>query len=425
MRVRAATAPAGTHEPAETSVRVPIGLRRDRKVRIRAAASTTSIAAAATTARAVRPASVRVAGEALASAEVVAARALATAAVAAVIAAEVVVAAGAAEDADAIADFRTIGDDAMTSPSRLILSVAVAAISFAAATIAAQAQQKFKTPEEAVTALVAAVRANNVRDMILVLGPQARDILISGDEVADQTARAAFLVAYDLKHQIQKQGDGRADLMVGRQDWQLPIPLVNSDKGWQFDAVSGRREVLFRRVGRNELSAIQALLAYVDAQNDYASMNPQGLKVETYAQHIISNPGKKDGLYWPAAANEPQSPLGEAFATATIQGYRPGGGRIPYHGYYYKVLTAQGPNAPGGAMSYLIKGHMVGGFGLVAWPAEYGNSGVMTFMVTHAGAVLQKDFGPSTARIASRMTEFNPDQSWRRVDPADIAVKEQ
>lgn len=310
----------------------------------------------------------------------------------------------------------------MTHLSRLTLTAILAIASLAGVVLAAHAQQRFKSPEDAVTALVAAVRADNVRDMIVVLGAQGRDIVVSGDPVADQTTRAAFLIAYDLKHQLVKQGDSRADLVVGNNDWQLPIPLVQKGGAWQFDAASGRREVLFRRIGRNELSAIQAALAYVDAQNEYASMNPQGLKVDTYAQRIVSSPGKKDGLYWPAAANEPQSPLGGAFAAATIKGYRPGAEAAPYHGYYYKVLTAQGPNAPGGAMNYLIKDNLIGGFGLVAYPAEYGNSGVMTFIVNHAGVVLQKDLGPNTARIASRMTAFDPDPSWRRVDPKDIAV---
>lgn len=307
--------------------------------------------------------------------------------------------------------------------SRPILSAVLAAMSLAGATGASHAQQKFKSPEDAVTALVAAVRTDDVRDMLKVLGAQGRDIVISGDPVVDQTARAAFLIAYDLKHQIVKKGQDGADLVIGNNDWQLPIPLVQKGGAWQFDAVSGRREVLLRRIGRNELSAIQASLAYVDAQNDYASMNPESAKVDTYAQRIISSPNKKDGLYWPAAANEPKSPLGEAFATATIQGYRPGVQQIPYHGYYYKVLTAQGPNAPGGAINYLVKGNLIGGFGLVAYPAEYGNSGVMTFIVNHSGVVLQKDLGPNTARIASRMTAFNPDQTWRRVDPADLAIK--
>jgi hypothetical protein len=303
--------------------------------------------------------------------------------------------------------------------SRLFLLAMLGLMSFAGAS---HAQQKFKTPEDAVSALVAAVRADNVRDMVMVLGPQGRDIVISGDDVADHTTRSAFLIAYDLKHQIVKQGEDRADLVIGANDWQLPIPLVQKGGVWQFDSESGRREVLIRRIGRNELSAIQASLAYVDAQNEYASMNPAGLKVDSYAQRIVSSPGKKDGLYWPAAANEPQSPLGEAFAAATIQGYRPGAEQIPYHGYYYKVLTSQGPNAPGGAMNYLVKGNLIGGFGLVAYPAEYGNSGVMSFIVNHAGVVLQKDLGPNTARIASRMTAFDPDPSWRRVDPKDLSA---
>ncbi len=310
----------------------------------------------------------------------------------------------------------------MTHFSRLILTAVIAA-SLAAASGASHAQQKFKNPEDAVTALVAAVRADNVRNMIMVLGAQGRDIVISGDPVADQTARAAFLIGYDLRHQIVKKGEDRADLVIGNNDWRLPIPLVQKGGAWQFDAVAGRREVLARRIGRNELSAIQAALAYVDAQNEYASMNPMGLKVDNYAKRIVSTPGKKDGLYWPAAANEPTSPLGPAFASATIQGYRPSTEAAPYHGYYYKVLTGQGPNAPGGPMNYLIKDNLVGGFGLVAYPAEYGNSGVMTFIVNHAGVVLQKDLGSNTARIASRMTAFDPDQTWRRVDPKDIAVK--
>jgi hypothetical protein len=305
--------------------------------------------------------------------------------------------------------------------SRLMLPMALVAISLSGIVDAAHAQQRFKSPDEAVTALVAAVRANNVRDMIMVLGAEGRDIVVSGDDVADQTARAAFLIAYDLKHLVLKTGDNRADLVIGKNDWQLPIPLVQKGGVWQFDAVSGRREVLFRRIGRNELSAIQVVLAYVDAQSDYASMNPQGLKVDSYAHRIISSPGKKDGLYWPAAANEPQSPLGEAFAAATIQGYRPGLEPAPYHGYRYKILTAQGPNAPGGTMNYVAKGNLIGGFGLVAYPAEYGNSGVMTFTVNHSGVVFQKDLGPNTAGITRRMTAFDPDPSWRRVDAKDLA----
>jgi hypothetical protein len=273
-----------------------------------------------------------------------------------------------------------------------------------------------------VAALVAAARSDNSRDLMNVLGTPGREILFSGDEVADKKARADFLIAFDKKHQIVKKGDNAADLVLGPNDWQLPIPLVQKAGVWQFDSDTGRREILSRRIGRNELNAIQVALSYVDAQNDYASMNPQGTKVDTYAQRIISSPGKKDGLYWPAAANEPQSPLGEAFASATVQGYRPGANASPYHGYYYKVLTGQGANVPGGAMNYLVKGNLIGGFGLVAYPAEYGNSGVMTFIVNHSGVVFQKDLGPNTARIASRMTAFDPDKSWTKVPDGDLKL---
>lgn len=309
----------------------------------------------------------------------------------------------------------------MTAKIRFLQVIAVFA-ALCLGNAGAQAQEKFKSPDEAVAALVAAARADNARDLIKVLGANGREILFSGDPVADKNARSAFLVAFDLKHQIVRKGDSAADLVIGPKDWQLPIPLIQKDGAWQFDTTAGRREVLFRRIGRNELGAIQTALAYVDAQNDYASMNPQGTKVDSYARRIISSPGKKDGLYWPAAANEPQSPLGEAFAVATIQGYRPGANAAPYHGYYYKVLTGQGANVPGGAMNYLAKGNLIGGFGLVAYPAEYGNSGVMTFIVNHSGVVFQKDLGPNTARIASRMTAFDPDPTWRKVPDADLAL---
>ena len=338
----------------------------------------------------------------------------------AVVADEVAAAAVAAADRKSIHP-RLIREDTMTVHFH---SVRVAAL-FAAMLfggVTANAQEKFKSPDDAVAALVAAARSDNSRDLMKVLGEPGRDILFSGDDVADQKRRADFLVAFDLKHQIVKKGDSAADLVLGPNDWQLPIPLVQKAGVWQFDTAAGRREVLARRIGGNELSAIQTALSYVDAQNEYASMNPQGTKVDSYAQRIISTPGKKDGLYWPAAANEPQSPLGEAFALATIQGYRPAAEAAPYHGYYYKVLTGQGPNVPGGAMNYLVKGNLIGGFGLVAYPAEYGNSGVMTFIVNHSGVVMQKDLGPNTARIASRMIAFDPDSTWRKVPDADLKL---
>ena len=185
---------------------------------------------------------------------------------------------------------------------------------------------------------------------------------------------------------------------------------------WSFDTDTGRREILFRRIGHNELDAIQTSLAYVDAQNEYADKDRTGAGPGVYAQRFVSEAGKKDGLYWPTAPGEEESPLGELFAKASRQGYRAGQGRSPYHGYYYRILTRQGPAAAGGALDYVVKGKMIGGFALIAYPDEYRNSGVMTFMVNHDGAVFQKDLGPDTENIAEAMTAFNPDKSWTKVD---------
>jgi hypothetical protein len=193
------------------------------------------------------------------------------------------------------------------------------------------------------------------------------------------------------------------------------ISAISSGRSrWRFATAAGREEILYRRIGRNELAAIQASLAYIDAQNEYAEQDRTGSGFKSYARRIVSSAGKKDGLYWPAKEGEPASPLGELAAAASAEGYKVGGGRAPFHGYYYKILTAQGPTAPGGAINYVVRGNMIGGYGLVAYPAEYGNSGVMTFLVNHDGVVFQKDLGPQTARIASRMTSFNPDHTWKK-----------
>jgi hypothetical protein len=256
-----------------------------------------------------------------------------------------------------------------------------------------------------------------------VLGRDSGTIVESGDEVADAKLRTAFLVAYDLQHQIAKEGPSKSVLTIGKQDWPFPIPLVERNGSWVFDTAAGREEILYRRIGRNELAAIQVLLAYVAAQNEYASINPENTRIDTYARRIISSPGKKDGLYWPAQANETQSPLGPAMALATLEGYRFGDTPSPYHGYYYKILTGQGATAPGGAVDYIVKDQMIGGFAMVAYPAEYGNSGVMTFLVNHTGAIYQKDLGPPTARTAARMTLFSPDHTWKRVPASDLAAQ--
>lgn len=296
----------------------------------------------------------------------------------------------------------------------------VAIVVFALMSVAG-AQQSFKTPEDAVAALASAAKDNWPKGVVTVLGAEGADIVSSGDAVADESNRQKFLAAYDAQHRISKEGVDKAEMIIGTQDYPFPIPLVRKEGGWQFDTAAGRLEILYRRVGRNELDAIQSCLAYVDAQNEYAEKDPMGTRVATYAQHIVSRPGKKDGLYWPTAAGEAASPLGELVARATAEGYGPGGGRTPFHGYYYKVLTRQGSSAHGGAMDYVVRGKMIGGFALVAWPAEYGNSGVMTFLVNHTGVVFQKDLGPETSALASKMTSFNPDPTWEKADTTPAA----
>ena len=277
------------------------------------------------------------------------------------------------------------------------------------------AQQAFKTPDEAASALVGAARAGDNKALVNVLGPDGIDIVSSGDEVADTITRQNFVTAYDAKHKITMDGANKATMVVGQEGFPLPIPLVRKDGMWRFDTAAGRREILARRIGKNELDAIQACLAYVDAQNDYAEKDRTGAGAGIYAQRITSQPGKRDGLYWPASQGDEESPLGELFAQAAAQGYRVGAGRIPFHGYYFKILTKQGAEAPGGPFDYIVHGKMLGGFALVAYPAQYGNSGVMTFMVNYSGSVFQKDLGPDSPRVAERMTSFNPDKTWSKV----------
>ncbi len=301
--------------------------------------------------------------------------------------------------------------------SPALLGLLAAAIFFFAAAPGALAQQDYKTPQDAVDALVAAARSGDEKALLFVLGPDGDDITSSGDKVADASTRKRFVDLYDAKHEIAMKGEHKAILIVGENDYPFPIPLERVKSGlWSFDTVEGRNEILYRRIGRNELDAIQTCLAYVDAQNEYAEKDRTGAGVGVYAQRFISEPGKKNGLYWPAAQGEEESPLGELFADASREGYRTGQGRSPYHGYYYKILTKQGPAAPGGAADYVVDGKMIGGFALVAYPAEYRNSGVMSFIVNYKGTVFQKDLGPKTADIAEGMTTFNPSSTWRKVD---------
>jgi hypothetical protein len=294
--------------------------------------------------------------------------------------------------------------------------VAFAIMATMSLTSVSQAQQAYPSPEEAAAGLAAAVKTGTRSALIKVFGRNGADIIESGDDVADAEARQRFLSAYEAKHSIKAEGNKKATLILGTDDFPFPIPLVNYNTGWEFDAAAGRREILYRRIGRNELDAIQTALAFVDAQNEYAEKD-RGNGVGVYAQRIVSTPGKKDGLFWRDDGDP--SPLGELAAKASAEGYKASGDQsAPYHGYYFRILTGQGSEAPGGALNYVVKGKMIGGFGLIAYPAEYGNSGVMTFVVNHAGIVYEKDLGKRTEAIAKRIYLFDPDQTWKKVDVA-------
>jgi hypothetical protein len=298
----------------------------------------------------------------------------------------------------------------LTSLHRAAWAGAVAIVALALMSSGSQAQQSFPSPEDAAAALAAAVKSDSNREILKVLGYRAADIIKSGDDVADAQMRKAFISTYDARHSIKADGNKKATLILGTEDFPFPIPLVNNKTGWEFDADAGRIEILYRRIGRNELDAIQTCLAYVDAQNEYAEKD-HGAGVGAYAQRIVSSSGKKDGLFWRDDADP--SPLGELAAHASAEGYR--GGGEPYHGYYFRVLKGQGPDAPGGAHYYVVNGKMIGGFALIAFPADYGNSGVMTFLVNHAGTVYQKDLGRRTDVIAERIMLFDPDQTWKKL----------
>ena len=283
---------------------------------------------------------------------------------------------------------------------------------------AAAKQKSYATPEEAVKELIAAAKAGDSKALLQILGPDAKALVSSGDAVADKEGRERFVKAYEEANKIEKSGDAKAVLSVGKDAWPFPIPAVKDDAGWHFDTKAGKEEILNRRIGRNELSTMQAALAYVDAQREYYLRNPQNGKLLSYAQRFVSTKGRRDGLYFPTKDGEAQSPLGPLFEAARAEGYAKGEGGKPgtYHGYHYRILKAQGPDAKGGAFDYVAQGKMIGGFALIAWPATYDNSGVMTFMVNHEGVVYEKDLGPNTAAAVQKITKFNPDKTWRRVE---------
>jgi hypothetical protein len=283
-------------------------------------------------------------------------------------------------------------------------------------------QQSFASADDAVAALIAAVGADTPAALIAVLGPSAEKLVSSGDPNADAIARKHFLDNYAAQHKLVADGPGRMVLQVGTDDWPLPLPIVQADGRWHFDSAAGAQEIVDRRIGRNEIDAIRVSLAYVDAQQDYFARAKAAGGPGEYAQHLVSTPGQEDGLYWPQGDGEPESPLGPLVRQAVDEGY-PGelvaGRPVPYDGYYFRILKEQGPDAAGGAKHFVVAGHMTDGFALVAWPATYRASGIMTFIVNQDGVVFQKDLGPETAAAAAAMRRFDPDLSWARVDIVD------
>ena len=288
---------------------------------------------------------------------------------------------------------------------------------FAGMTANASVKQKgFATPEEAVKAAITAARNNDDKELIAIFGPTAKDLIFSGDPVADKQRREEFLKDFDEKNSLVPEHDGIV-LVVGTYDWPFPIPLVKKGETWHFDTAKGREEILNRRIGDNELDTIETMLAIVDAQREYALKNISKEGIPEYAQKFMSDPGMKNGLYWETKEGEELSPLGPAVAEAQKEGYKKSKDKAtPIHGYFFRMLNKQGKHAPEGAFDYIVRGKMTGGFAVVAYPAKYGNSGVMTFIVNHDGVVFQKDLGKNTAKIASKMKKFDPDKTWKQVD---------
>jgi len=295
----------------------------------------------------------------------------------------------------------------------------LSAMAPAAVRAAEPAPQTFASPADAAAALAEAAGHGDAAELLKIFGAEGAKLISSGDPVADDNARQRLAAEYAVSHKIEYAGADKAVLSIGKDDFPLPIPLVKAGIAWHFDTAAGEQEVLDRRIGRNELNTIEVCHAYVEAQREYAAKNPLGKGSGEYAQTFRSTPGKHNGLYWESENAADESPLGPLVASARSEGYSPNadGTPTPYHGYYFKILTRQGSNASGGAKDYVANSHMTGGFAMIAFPAKYDDSGVMTFMVDQTGVVFEKNLGPGTEAIARRIVTYDPDQSWTPIRP--------
>lgn len=313
---------------------------------------------------------------------------------------------------------KTLRNGGINMRAKALLLMFILTSFFCAGLATAADQKTFDTPEKAVQALLKATQDENQEEILVVLGDDGKDLVYSGDTVQAKSNMERFVKAYNTKHTLVAKDDKTRVLQVGASDWPMPIPLVNDGDKWRFDTAAGKQELIYRRIGHNELGAIAACRGYIDAQKDYAATGHDGLPEGIYAQKLRSDSGKQNGLYWETAEGEPTSPAGPLLAQASGEGYESstvGGKGEPYHGYFYRVLKAQGAAAKGGAKSYQTDGNLTGGVALVAYPAQYKVSGVMTFIINQHGIVYQKDLGDKTPELAAAMTEYNPDSTWTKV----------
>ena len=317
--------------------------------------------------------------------------------------------------------FKTLSREGIAAQGAALIAVVVLLVTVAVAPARAAGQEAraFATPEQAVSALLEAAKASDLDGLIALFGSTGGELISSSDPATARRNRDVFVVAMGEGWRLVNRAQDRQELVVGNEAWPFPVPLVKRANGWTFDATAGSEEVLLRRIGRNELAAMRLTQTYVRAQQLYARKGHDAKPAGIYARRFASAAGSQNGLYWPAKRGEPQSPLGPLVAEAAAEGRTVGDSAVPFHGYYFRVLERQGPAAPGGEKNYVADGDMSGGFALVAWPAQYDATGIMTFMVNQDGVVYEKDLGAGTATAVTAITAYNPDSTWQKSEMPD------